>query len=47
MGVVLGELAFEVLLIYFENNIVFSKDFDTQCERLELILTLWDQELCQ
>lgn len=38
MGVVFGDLTFEVLLIYLEDIIVFSKDFDTHCERLELVL---------
>lgn len=37
MGVVLGDLAFEVLLIYLDDVIVFSNDFDTHCERLELV----------
>lgn len=38
VGVVFGDLAFEVLLIYLDNIIVFSKDFDTHCEKLELVL---------
>ena len=37
MGVVLGDLAFEVLLIYLDDILVFSNDFDTHCERLETV----------
>lgn len=37
MGVVLGDLAFEVLLIYLDDIIVFSRDFKSHCERLELV----------
>lgn len=37
MGVVLGDLTFEVLLIYLDDIMVFSNDFETHCERLELV----------
>lgn len=37
MGVVLGDLTFDVLLIYLDDIIVFSKDFDSHCERLEIV----------
>lgn len=37
MGVVLGDLSFDVLLIYLDDIIVFSKDFQGHCERLELV----------
>ncbi|KAI5609495.1 hypothetical protein C0J50_9467, partial [Silurus asotus] len=37
MGVVLGDLAFDVLLVYLDDVIVFSKDFESHCERLELV----------
>ena len=36
MGVVICDLTFKVLLIYLD-DIVFSNDFDTHCERLELV----------
>ncbi|KAL2086778.1 hypothetical protein ACEWY4_017837 [Coilia grayii] len=39
MGVVLGDLTFEVLLIYLDDIIVFSRDFETHCERLELVFS--------
>ena len=37
MGVVLGDLTFEALLIYLDDIIIFSNDFDTHCERLEVV----------
>lgn len=37
MGVVLGDLSYEVLLIYLDDIIVFSRDFRGHCERLELV----------
>ncbi len=37
MGVVLGDLTFDVLLIYLDDIIVFSRDFKSHCERLELV----------
>lgn len=30
-------MTFEVLLIYLDDVVVFSNDFDTHCERLELV----------
>ncbi|XP_076843062.1 uncharacterized protein LOC143487779 [Brachyhypopomus gauderio] len=39
MGVVLGDLAFDTLLVYLDDIIIFSKDFESHCERLELVLT--------
>ncbi|XP_046717404.1 uncharacterized protein LOC124393547 [Silurus meridionalis] len=37
MEVVLGALTFDVLLVYLDDAIVFSKDFESHCERLELV----------
>ncbi|XP_052392086.1 uncharacterized protein LOC127939541 [Carassius gibelio] len=37
MGVVLGDLTFDILLIYLDGIIVFSKDFETHCQRLEIV----------
>lgn len=37
MGVVLGDLTFDVLLVYLDDVIIFSKDFESHCERLELV----------
>ncbi len=37
MGVVLGDLAFDVLLVYLDDVIIFSRDFESHCERLELV----------
>ncbi|KAK3536658.1 hypothetical protein QTP86_015450, partial [Hemibagrus guttatus] len=37
MGVVLGDLSYDVLLIYLDDIIVFSRDFRGHCERLELV----------
>lgn len=37
MGVVLGDLTFDILLIYLDDIIVFSKDFDSHCQRLEIV----------
>lgn len=31
MGVVLGDLTFNVLLIYLDDIVVFLKDFDSDC----------------
>ncbi len=39
MGVVLGDLTFDVLLVYLDDVIVFSRDFQSHCERLELVLS--------
>lgn len=39
MGVVLGDLSFDILLIYLDDIIIFSQDFDTHCERLETVLS--------
>ncbi len=43
MGAPLGDLAFDVLLIYLDDIIVFSEDFKSHCERLELVFS----RLCQ
>ena len=37
MGVVLGDLTFEALLIYLGRHHYFCNDFDTHCERLEIV----------
>lgn len=37
MEVVLGDLAFDVLLIYLDDVLVFSSDFDSHCEKLDLV----------
>lgn len=37
MGVVLGDLTFDILLIYLDDIIVFSKDFESHCQRLEIL----------
>lgn len=37
MEVVLGDLAFDVLLIYLDDLLVFSSDFDSHCEKLDLV----------
>ncbi len=37
MGVVLGDLTFDILLIYLDDIIVFSKDFESHCQRLEIV----------
>ncbi|MCI4388617.1 hypothetical protein PGIGA_G00087940 [Pangasianodon gigas] len=37
MGVVLGDLAFDVLLVYLDDVIIFSRDFESHCARLELV----------
>uniref|UniRef100_A0A3B1JKD5 Gypsy retrotransposon integrase-like protein 1 n=1 Tax=Astyanax mexicanus TaxID=7994 RepID=A0A3B1JKD5_ASTMX len=37
MGVVLGDLAFDILLVYLDDIIIFSRDFKSHCERLELV----------
>ncbi|KAL7883683.1 hypothetical protein SRHO_G00013410 [Serrasalmus rhombeus] len=37
MGVVLGDLTFDILLIYLDDIIIFSEDFDSHCDRLELV----------
>lgn len=37
MEVVLGDLAFEVLLIYLDDIIVFSEDFQGHCEKLDVV----------
>lgn len=39
MGVVLGDLTFDTLLVYLDDIIVFSKDFDEHCEKLDLVFT--------
>lgn len=39
MGVVLGDLAFDVLLIYLDDVLVFSSDFDSHCEKLDLVFS--------
>ncbi len=39
MGAALGDLAFDVLLIYLDDIIVFSEDFKSHCERLELVFS--------
>lgn len=38
LGVVLGDLTFDVLFIYHDDVIVFSKDFKGHCERLEFVI---------
>lgn len=37
MGVVFGDLTFDILLIYLDDIIVFSKDFESHCQRLEIV----------
>ncbi|KAI4904285.1 hypothetical protein NFI96_007443, partial [Prochilodus magdalenae] len=37
MGVVLGDLTFDILLVYLDDIIIFSRDFKSHCERLELV----------
>lgn len=37
MGVVLGDLTFDILLVYLDDIIIFSNDFKSHCERLELV----------
>ncbi|XP_076730651.1 retrovirus-related Pol polyprotein from transposon 412 [Maylandia zebra] len=37
MGMVLGDLSFDILLVYLDDIIVFSRDFDSHCERLETV----------
>lgn len=37
MGVVLGDLTFDILLIYLNDIIVFSRDFESHCQRLEIV----------
>ncbi len=37
LGVVLGDLAFDVLLVYLDDVIIFSRDFESHCERLEFV----------
>ncbi len=39
MGAALGDLAFDILLIYLNDIIVFSVDFKSHCEKLELVLS--------
>ncbi len=39
MGAALGDLAFDVLLIYLDDIIVFSENFKSHCERLELVFS--------
>lgn len=39
MGIALGDLAFDVLLIYLDDIIVFSEDFRSHWERLELVFS--------
>lgn len=44
MGVVLGDLTFDILLIYLDEIIVFSKDFDSHCQRrncVQPVETTW------
>jgi len=38
MEVVLGDLAFDVLLVYLDDILVFSSDFESHCERLDMVL---------
>ncbi len=37
MGLVLGDLTFDILLNYLDDIIVFSKDFESHCQRLEIV----------
>ncbi|KAG1926094.1 interleukin-1 receptor accessory protein-like 1-A [Pimephales promelas] len=39
MSTALGDLAFDILLIYLDDIIVFSVDFKSHCEKLELVLS--------
>lgn len=39
MEVVLGDLAFDALLIYMDDVLVFSSDFDSHCEKLDVVFT--------
>ena len=39
MEVVLGDLAFDVLLIYLDDILVFSRDFNSHCEKLDLVFS--------
>ncbi len=43
MGAALGDLAFDILLIYLDDIIVFSVDFKSHCEKLELVLSKLSQ----
>ncbi len=43
MGAALGDLAFDILLIYLDDIIVFSVDFKSHCEKLELVLSRLSQ----
>ncbi|KAL1260060.1 hypothetical protein QQF64_007887 [Cirrhinus molitorella] len=37
MGVVLGDLMFDILLIYLDDVIIFSRNFESHCQRLEIV----------
>ncbi|XP_041849958.1 uncharacterized protein cuzd1.1 [Melanotaenia boesemani] len=39
MGVVLGDLTFDILLVYLDDILVFSSDFESHCERLDLVFS--------
>lgn len=39
MGEVLGDLMIDVLLIYLNDIVVFSKDFDSHCRRLDIVFS--------
>ncbi len=44
MGATLGDLAFDILLIYLDDIIVFSVDFKSHChQKLELVLSRLSQ----
>ncbi len=37
MGMVLVDLAFDIFLVYLDDVIIFSRDFESHCEKLELV----------
>ena len=39
MEAVLGDLAFDVLLIYLNNIVIFSTDFESHCKKLDLVFS--------
>ncbi len=37
MSMVLVDLAFDIFLVYLDDVIIFSRDFESHCEKLELV----------